>query len=167
MGVVGDSLTVGARDSGGLAERFAARGCAVTEIDALVSRPTAEGAAIVESWAAADSLPGILVVALGTNECSAASFTASARRILAAAGPERPVVWVNTWRPGCDTAVNDSLFALQNELDAARTDGGNLWILNHWSWIYDNRWPLATDGVHLNPIGYAAHADRIVAAVVG
>ena len=167
VGVVGDSLTVGARDSGGLVQRFAARGCAVTAIDARTSRPSTEGAAIVESWAASDRLPAILVVALGTNECSAPSFIPSARRILAAAGPNRPVVWVNTWRPGCDTAVNDSLFALQNELTAARADGGNLWILNHWSWIFDARWALARDGIHLNPSGYAAYADRIVTAVAG
>ncbi|MFV0318137.1 MAG: hypothetical protein ACK5O2_14395 [Microthrixaceae bacterium] len=166
VGIVGDSLVEGARDIGGLTEKFQVRGCEVVNIDAKVSRHSTDGAAIVEAWAAAGMLPRILVVALGTNECSVPPFAGPFLRILAAAGPDRPIIWVNTWRPGCDTAINDSLFAFQKELNA-RPDMGNVWILNHWQWVYENRGVLARDGIHLNSDGYRGYADRIVAAVLG
>lgn len=166
VGVVGDSLAEGARDLGDLTAKFQARGCEVINIDAEVSRHSTDGAAIVETWAAMDVLPRILVVALGTNECNTAAFAGPFWRILAAAGPDRPVVWVNSWRPGCDLEVNNALFAFQEELNL-RADMGNLWIVNHWQWVYENRGVLAGDGIHLNTAGYQGYADRIVAAVLG
>lgn len=166
VGIVGDSLVVGARDIGRLTQVLASRGCAVTAVDARTGRSTAEGANVVDAWAALGALPRVLVVGLGTNDCNAAAFEAQVRRILARVGPDRPVVWVNSWRPGCDTALNDVLFAVQAEL-GARSDGGNLWILNHWQWIYENPGLLARDRVHLNADGYRAHAQRIADKVTG
>lgn len=166
VGVIGDSLTVGARDLGGLVGRFGSVGCAVVNVDARVSRPAAEGASIAEAWAAWGVMPRILVVAVGTNDCSRGAMTAAVRRVLAAAGPDRPVVWVNTYRRGCDGPVNGALFDVQNEL-AARPDGGNLWVLDHWGAIRADPGQLARDGVHLTAAGYRAHADRIVRAVAG
>lgn len=166
VGVIGDSLIVGARDTGGLVQKFQQRGCSVTNVDARVSRPISEGARVAEAWAAFGVMPRILVVALGTNECSGPAFEANARRILAAAGPDRPVVWVNTWRPGCDVAVNGVIGRLQFDM-RSRPDAGNMWILDHWGFLRANRGLLARDGIHMNPAGYRAHADRIVQAVLG
>lgn len=165
VGVVGDSLIVGARDTGGLVSKFAARGCAVTAVDAQVSRHTSAGAEVVEGWAAHGVLPRILVVALGTNDCSGPGFETQLRRILTAAGPDRPIVWVNTWRPGCDVAVNGVIGRVQFEM-ADHGVGSNMWILDHWGFIEANR-GLLSRGVHLNAAGYQAHADRIVQAVMG
>ena len=63
-------------------------------------------------------------------------------------------------------AIDDTLFGIQLGLHLA-PNGGNLWILNHWQWVYENRGVLAGDHIHLTPAGYRAHADRIVQAVVG
>jgi lysophospholipase L1-like esterase len=166
VGLVGDSLLVGARDAGGLIARFQERGCGVTGLDARQSRSTREGADVVQRWAETGRLPRVLVVALGTNDCSSASFVPQMRRILQLAGPDRPVVWVNVWRRGCDGWVNDALWRAQQEL-GGRADGGNLWILNHWQWVADGAAVLAPDGVHLGVEGYRRHADRIVRSVVG
>lgn len=149
VGVVGDSLTVGARDFGGLAGRLAARGCEVTAIDAVQGRSTSVGADVVERWTREGRLPRILVVALGTNDCNARSFSRSAQRIMAAAGG-RPVVWVNTWRVGCDGPIN----AVIGTLPGA-------WVLDHHGWVAAHVSVLSRDGVHLNAGGYAQHAERI------
>lgn len=166
VGVIGDSLTVGARDLGGLVGRFGSVGCAVVNVDARVGRPAAEGASIAEAWAAWGVMPRVLVVAVGTNDCSRGPMASAVRRVLDAAGPDRPVVWVNTWRRGCDGPVNGALLDAQAAL-GARPDSGNLWIVDHWSAVRADPGLLARDGVHLSAAGYRAHADRIVRAVVG
>jgi lysophospholipase L1-like esterase len=165
VGVIGDSLTVGARDFGALGAKFAQAGCQVTAIDARTGRPTREGADIAEAWARNGTMPRILVVALGTNDCSRAAYTPQVARILAAAGPDRPVVWVNTWRAGCDRQINATLTDTQKIVLGNRADKGNLWILNHHGWVAANRGVLRPDGVHLNRDAYAAHAGRIVTMV--
>lgn len=166
VGVIGDSLTVGARDLGGLVGRFGSVGCSVVNVDARVGRPAAEGASVAEAWAAWNVMPRILVMAVGTNDCSRAAMASAVRRVLDAAGPDRPVVWINTWRRGCDGPVNGALFDAQNAL-ATRPDAGNLWILDHWSAVRADPGQLARDGVHLTAAGYRAHADRIVRSVAG
>lgn len=165
VGVIGDSLTVGARDTGGLVPKFAKRGCQVTVVDAAVSRHASTGADIVEHWAAEGLLPRILVVALGTNDCSGPGFEVQLQRILRAAGPDRPILWVNTWRPGCDVAINGVIGNVQFKMADHGADS-NMWILDHWGFIEANR-GLLSRGVHLNAAGYRAHADRIVSAVMG
>jgi hypothetical protein len=166
VGVVGDSLIVGARDIGGLVQKFNARGCDVTAVDAHTGRHTATGVAVIDAWASHGLLPRILVVGLGTNDCNGAVFDAQVRQVLAVVGPVRPVVWINTWRPGCDRAIDNALFGIQLGLDL-RPDSGNLWILNNWQWVFENRGVLARDGIHLTAGGYRWDADRIVQAVVG
>lgn len=153
VGVVGDSLIVGARDYGNLAGRLAARGCGVTAIDATVGRPAAAGADVVERWARQGRMPRIVVVALGTNDCNTAAFTRAAQRITAAAGG-RPVVWVNTYRAGCDRHINPVISSL-----------GGAWVLDHHSWVAANRGVLSRDGVHLTAAGYRQHAERIATKV--
>jgi lysophospholipase L1-like esterase len=162
VGIIGDSLTVGARDLGGISQKLYDNVCSTTAIDGKVSRSTAVGAGIVETWAAKGTLPSILVVELGTNDCSASAFERSARRIVAAAGPTRPIVWINTWRPSCDGAINGVIAALAAESRAQGSQGGRLWVLDHRSWIASHRELLAGDGLHLTTEGYRQYAQRIV-----
>lgn len=166
VGVVGDSLTVGARDFGSLSSKFSGQGCTVTAIDARVGRPTSEGASIIESWASQGSLPDILVVALGTNDCDPAGFLAQMQRIFLATGFTQPVVWVNTWRPGCHEGINDMLHRVQLLFNRLQPALGSLWIVDHEQWISQNRVLLAGDGIHLTGDGYRAYAERIVEAVL-
>jgi lysophospholipase L1-like esterase len=164
VGVVGDSLTVGMVTFGDLEDQLGGAGCTSTAIDGVVSRLTSTGATIVEGWAASDDLPAILVVELGTNDCTASVFERHARRILAAAGPDRPIVWINTWNPPCDAAINGVIADLQAE-GSARSDGGRLWIVDHRSWIAANPHLLSSDGLHLTGDGYRAYAQRLVQAL--
>jgi lysophospholipase L1-like esterase len=166
VGLVGDSLLVGARDIGGIVRRFEELGCGIRGLDARQSRSTREGVDIVQQWALDGRLPRVLVVALGTNDCSGPAVEPQVRRLLEIIGADRPVVWVNAWRRGCDGWINDALLRTQQAL-GARADGGNLWILNHWQWVADDRSVLATDGVHLTAEGYRRHAERIVRSVAG
>lgn len=167
VGLVGDSLMVGADTLGGLADRLAAGGCTLTRVDARTSLSSTGGAAVVEAWARAGQLPRILVVGLGTNDCSAVAVRRSAERILAAVGPNRPVVWVDIWRPGCDRATNETLVALRDELFSGRSDHGNLWLVDHHAWVAANHSVLARDRVHLTVDGYRRSAERIARTVVG
>lgn len=166
VGVIGDSLTVGARDYGNLIGKLKARGCSVRAVDARVGRPTSEGANIAEHWKRVGAMPRILVVALGTNDCQAANFERHVRRIYNAAGPHRPIIWVNTWRPGCDLRINAVIDRIQNNELNKRADKGNMWILDHWKWVDGNRHVLGSDKLHLDRHrGYPAHADRIVNSI--
>ena len=164
VGIVGDSLLVGARDLGDLKARLYDDVCSITAIDGKVGRPSSAGASIVENWASSGSLPAILVVELGTNDCSASVFEQNARRILKAAGSERPIVWVNTWRAGCDTAINGVLDRLRYE-GRSRSDGGRLWTVDDHDWITAHRQYLGGDGIHLTAAGYRAYAQRMVDAL--
>jgi lysophospholipase L1-like esterase len=164
VGIVGDSLTVGMVTYGDVEAQLAAAGCATTAVDGVVSRLTHAGATIVEGWAADDALPAILVVELGTNDCTASVFERHARRILVAAGPDRPIVWINTWNPRCDAAINAVIADLQAE-GSVRSDGGRLWIVDHRGWIAANRHLLSSDGLHLTAEGYRAYAQRLVEAL--
>lgn len=165
VGVVGDSLTVGADRFGSIRSVFEDQGCEVLAVDAREGRPTSEGATVVESWAASGTMPRILVVALGTNDCSAETFRRHVARIMAAAGPDRPVVWVNTWRAGCDVGINRVINNTQLGY-SQRPDDGNLWIVDFHGWVSLNQGVLSRDRVHLTADGYRQHARRIVDAVV-
>lgn len=161
IGMVGDSLTVGVRDYGGIKQKLYDNVCSITDISGKVGRLTSTGATIVEGWKAAGTLPSILIVGLGTNDCTASVFERHARRILAAAGPTRPIVWINTWNPRCATAINGVITKLQAESRRA-VKGGRIWILDHHGWISTHKQYLAGDGIHLTTAGYRAHAQRIV-----
>jgi hypothetical protein len=168
VGVIGDSLVVGARDHGHLVAKLQQRGCTVRAVDARVGRSTSAGADVAEHWRRVGAMPAILIVGLGTNDCVPSVFERHMRRIYAAAGPHRPIVWVNTWRPGCDLRINHVLDRFQNSELNARPDLGNVWILDHWAWIDRRRHLLWTDGIHLTKeAGYPAHADRLVGAIFG
>lgn len=168
VGLVGDSLGEGINQVGGLAVSLARRGCALIQVDVRRNRNVAQGAEIVERWAGTGQLPEVLIVILGTNDCSYAAMNAGVRRILDAAGPDRPIVWQNVYRGGCDEPVNRALDDARNAL-LARPDGGNVWIVNHSDRVSANR-SLVTDGVHMRAAGYRDDAtilaDTVSAIIV-
>ncbi len=165
VGVIGDSLTVGANQSG-LREAFSRRGCTLAFSNARSGRPTSEGATLAENIARVGWMPQILVVALGTNDWDPVVFERHARRILAAAG-NRPVVWVNTYKGNNlanSQSINNVLVRLQIERSGL-AGGGNLWVWDHYGFVAANRGVLAGDRVHLSGGGYRVHAANIAAAV--
>jgi hypothetical protein len=126
---------------------------------AYTGRHTDDG---VDEIVSRSSLPGVLVVSLGTNDDPSAtsSFQGEVERVLDAAGPSRCVVWANIVRPPY-AGVSYAGYKL-NSLSYSRP---NLIVVD-WARIARSQ-PglLASDGVHATPEGYAVRAQAIASAV--
>ena len=158
VGVVGDSLAVGS--SPFWQEAFSSRGCRLEFVNARGGRPTSEGVAVVEMLAAANRLPDILVVALGTNDSVDPRFFApKVQRIMRLAG-NRPVVWVNIDKPFVETTLNLTL-------DLADAMYPNLHVYD-WNWFADRAPQIRlADKIHLTEGGYNLRAHLIAWYVTG
>lgn len=160
VGIVGDSLAVGIALFGEPTRLLAERGCTLTMSDTRMGRTVAEGAAVVETWQRLDLLPEVLVVVLGTNDCDGASMVSGVERILAAVGPDRPVVWQNTFRAGCDVAVNQALADVRAG-EMATTGVCRLWVFDHHGAV-TRRPALVHDGLHLATDEYLQRTRDLV-----
>jgi hypothetical protein len=155
---VGDSLAVGSDPP----LRQLLPGWSITT-DALKSRPTGAGVAIIDRQA---SLPAALVVELGTNDSpdQPAQFASYVRHVLALAGPNRCVVWVNIHRPPYDGV---SYAGFNRALDQIAASSANLAVVD-WNGMVDSgQAQVAGDGVHATPDGYRARAAAIAQALQG
>lgn len=160
VAVVGDSLAVGITLLARPTQLFAERGCTLLMTDAVMGRKVAAGADVVETWQRLGVLPEVLVVMLGTNDCDGPSMRRGVQRILTAAGPDRPIVWQNTFRDGCDAAVNEALLDLRAE-EMASTGTCRLWVIDHHAEVL--REPtLVYDGLHLTDDAYRQRARDLV-----
>ncbi len=158
VGVVGDSLTVGSMPYWEPA--FAARGCALSFVNARGGRPTSEGVRAIELLAQAGQLPDILVVALGTNDSiDPRTFGPRVDRVMAVAG-DRPVVWVNIDKPFVELTLNLALNLAQIHFD-------NLWVYDWNSFVDAHPQIRQGDGIHLSEGGYALRAALIAREVTG
>ncbi|HUY50951.1 MAG TPA: acyltransferase family protein [Streptosporangiaceae bacterium] len=125
-------------------------------IDAQVSRQVSVGLSIAAQLAATGALRPIVVFALGTNGTFA---TSQVRQLLAAIGPHRKLVLVNTYeaRPWQDG--NNQVIA------AAARQHANVVVANWFAAIEhrtDLLWP---DEVHPQPPGARLYAHTVAAAV--
>jgi hypothetical protein len=155
---VGDSLAVGSDPP----LRQLLPGWSVTT-DALKSRPTAAGVAIIDRQ---PSLPSRLVVELGTNDSpdQSAQFAGYVRHVLALAGANRCVVWVNIHRP----PYNGISYAGYNRaLDQVAASSPNLAVVDWNGMVNANPALVGGDGVHATPDGYRARAAAIAQALEG
>jgi lysophospholipase L1-like esterase len=155
---VGDSLAAGSDPP----LRRLLPGWSVTT-DALKSRPTSAGVAIIDRQPA---LPGSLVVELGTNDSpdQSARFAGYVRHVLALAGPSRCVVWVNVHRPPYNGV---SYAGFNRALDQIAASSSNLAVVD-WNGMVDSgAADVAGDGVHSTPAGYEARAAAIAQALQG
>lgn len=146
LAVVGDSLAVGTSDI--LPDVMP--GWTVTT-DAATSRPTADGIRRIE--ALGDSMPSVLAVSLGTNDDPSATrtFRQQVNRVVAAAGANRCVLWMEIRRPPLNGVSYDAFNSVLR--DVAR-DKPNFVVVNA-------RGELAGDGVHQTPDGYRTRARDI------
>ena len=162
---VGDSFGVGATQFGKLGEQLAAVDCTLRRVDVVIGRHPTAGAAVVERWAAEGDMSSILVVALGTNGCrDETQMVSGMQRIHAAAGPDRPIVWVNVWNRDCDANANRVLNNMVIEAHYARADHGRMWVVDHWAWMATDP-GRSPDGLHLTTAGYREYAVRIVSVI--
>src|SRR5436189_431269 len=131
--------------------------------DALKSRPTATGVAIIDRR---PSLPDSLVVELGTNDSSdqSAQFAGQVRHVLQLAGPDRCVVWVNIHRPPYNGV---SYAGFNRALDQIAATSSNLAVVDWNGMVKSGQATVAGDGVHATPEGYQARAAAIAQALEG
>jgi lysophospholipase L1-like esterase len=155
---VGDSLAVGSDPP--LRQLLPA--WAITS-DVLKNRTTAVGVAIIDRQ---QSLPGALVVELGTNDSpdQSAQFAGYVRHVLELAGPDRCVVWVNIHRPPYNGV---SYAGFNRALDQIAATSNNLAVIDWNGMVHSSQARVAGDGVHATPAGYEARATAIAQALQG
>lgn len=153
--VVGDSLAVGA--AGPL--RDALGGYQVSS-DALTGRTTQQGITALKAKPLA-SLPGTVVISLGTNDDpgNPSAFRTRVREIMTYVGEKRHVVWVNLRGAG----LGGSLAPLNQVLTQESRRYENLTILNWNRQVTEQN--IEMTGVHTNPEGYTKRAKAIANAV--
>jgi lysophospholipase L1-like esterase len=148
--ILGDSLTVGA--SPYLAGLLPGRS---VSIDARVGRTTDQGIAIAAREA--PTLPGKVMVALGTNDgASGPEFAQRIDQLMALLGTRR-VLWVNVSRPGYQ-ALNDALVSAVGRYP-------NLQVVDWRSAIAQHPEDVAGDGIHCTDAGYQFRAQVMAAAL--
>jgi hypothetical protein len=155
---VGDSLAVGSDPP----LRQLLPGWSITT-DALKSRPTAAGVAIIDSRS---SLPDSLVVELGTNDSpdQSARFAGYVRHVLQLAGPDRCVVWVNIHRPPYNGV---SYAGFNRALDQIAATSSNLAVIDWNGMVNAGQAQVAGDDVHPTAAGYESRATAIAQALQG
>jgi lysophospholipase L1-like esterase len=153
---LGDSLAVGS----GTPLEGLLTGRTVTTLAAR-DRTSAQGLSILRG---VSSVPSTIVVQLGTNDTSVATFRASVLSVLAIARRESAtVLWVNVARPPLSGTTDTQLNAVLT--DAAATHP-NLRIVDWKAAVAGGRVNLADD-VHPTAAGYAVRAQLISDAVAG
>jgi len=155
---VGDSLAVGSDPP----LRQLLPGWSITT-DALKNRPTSVGVAIIDRQ---PSLPGSLVVELGTNDSpdQTARFAGYVRHVLQVAGATRCVVWVNIHRPPYNGI---SYAGFNSALDQIAATSRNLAVVDWNGMVRSGQGQVGGDGVHATPAGYQARAGAIAQALQG
>jgi lysophospholipase L1-like esterase len=152
VGVVGDSLTVGAQPYLGAA--MSKKGCTVAWVDGRTSRPTSEGVAILEAHQRAGTLPRILIVGLGTNDRDwLGDFPGHVDRVMAIAAG-RPVIWIDSAFGPVRDVVNGTLTVKAQQYPNLKIMSwdGPYWSTPSWR---------AGDNVHATAAGYQARANMM------
>lgn len=155
--VVGDSLTVGASQFGGLEDKFVDAGFSPA-VQARTGRGVPWGLSVLQAQGRA--LPGTVVVALGTNDVAAGrsvqSFADHVDAIMSTVGPTRQVLWLNLDMQGPPWGAQAARF---NRVLAERTGRyPNLAVADWNSYVDANRSWVVSDGIHLNGRGYRQRA---------
>lgn len=126
-----------------------------------ISRHAPEGVGVLRRRG---SLPGAIVVSLGTNDDPRAvdAFRGAVEATLEIAGRTRCVVWPNIVRP----PVGGAGYGAYNQaLAQAARRHSNLRVVDWVEMVARNRGWLASDGVHVNAAGYQARARAIAEQV--
>lgn len=151
VGILGDSLTVGAGRFGKLEETFAREGCEVAWVDAAGGRRTSDGVALLEQRNATEQLPYALIIGLGTNDrFQLEQFSRHVDRVMQLANG-RKVAWIDT----AHLPVRDTINAI---LARKARQYPDLTIIEWNEPYWANPTWRASDDIHATPIGYAARS---------
>ena len=152
--LVGDSLNVGI-------EPYLAKELPGWHIDRhdRIGRATPEG--IAELRRLAGSLGSVVVVSLGTNDPdgSEGEFGRLVHEAIAVAGADRCLVWATIVRDGAGRSGFDDI------LTRARSENGNLRLVDWSRMVARDRSLLSGDAVHATPDGYARRAAETARAI--
>ena len=155
---IGDSLTVGMRDAGGLRDKYTAAGWDSTDIEAKKSDNTEQAIAKVTADSAIVAQAGTVVVMLGTNP-SQDSAGAIKKMIdtIRSINPTANIVWMNNRTDINDFAANNASLLLQSlALKFKVIDWSSEYVKNK------AKYPGLGDGTHLNAAGYAAKSTFLI-----
>ena len=153
--VVGDSLTVGA-------EPWLPSPIVV---DAAEGRSVGGGLAVLHRRAARQSLPGTVLVALGTNDLAAtASQVEEWARLAREIVGDRRLVWVNLW---CDPSRDPDLarYRRVNDALAAAAERHGIELADWERWADHRDVQHTPDGVHHDEDSYRQRARFYVEAL--
>lgn len=158
--IYGDSLAIGLSAYAGGA--FAAAGLPTPKVEGRIGMKAATGLANLR--ARCTSLPSTVIVSLGTNDFWLSSTTAEGwvNSLAACAGPQRTIIWVNTYlRPR--SAVYAGYRNVNRGLLRAAVRHPNVHIIDWASFVAGGGISLR-DGVHPFAAGYRLRANFIATA---
>ncbi len=155
---VGDSLTVGMRDAGGLRDKYTAAGWDSTDIEATVGERTEQAIVKVTADSAIVAQAGTVVVMLGTNQSTGyADKIKQMVDTIRGINPTANIVWMNSRTDKQDYAADNASLLLQSlALKFKVIDWSSEYAKNK------AKYPGAGDGIHLNGAGYAAKSTFLI-----
>lgn len=167
VAVVGDSLTVSARDE--ITSELTGLGLDVLVVDGVESRRMTAGSTARPSGLDAihairqelDAAPELWVIALGTNDVGAQvdeqRFRDDVRAALAGVGNDTPVIWVDIWIRDRRAAAVAANGVIRDELAGRTAPSGVVGWFAHGG----DEALVTDDGIHLTSRGQAAFATAI------
>lgn len=153
--IVGDSLTLGARPW--LARDFSRRDAKLIGVNASIGRQVAEGLAVLRRMG--DSLPGTVMVSLGTNDLLASTrqvegWLRTARQLVG----DRRLIWVNLRANATQSKMLARYRVINDALDAAARRYG-VEIADWDAWAGARRVRTLSDGIHYSATAYRLRAS--------
>jgi lysophospholipase L1-like esterase len=168
MYVIGDSLTIGMRDLGGLQDKLTAKGWNVTKITANSGYSVTDSLPVADSDLAQIQQANVIVVALGTNsslnvqaDTPKEAFMTHITAMLAKFGSKK-VFWVNAYVKVSGktyTGTNSALSTAAESKSITNIDFSNTAQRN------PQEFEFAADGIHMTNSGYGSKSDFVVNAV--
>ena len=161
VGVLGDSLTLGAQGPGRLEEALDAFGCELAWVDAATGRRTSQGVALLEERNAEEVLPYALVIGLGTNDGTEADEIGEYIDRVMALANGRKVAWIDVAHLPVRSTINPILARKARQYPHLSVIG---WNEPYWA---NPTWR-GTDGIHATSVGYLARSELMAehAAVI-
>jgi hypothetical protein len=161
VGILGDSLTVGADQLGRLDEAFAREDCTIAWVDAANGRRTSDGVALLERRNATEQLPYALIIGLGTNdEFQLEQFSSHVDRVMELANG-RKVAWIDNAHLPVRATINAILARKARQYP-------DLTIIEWNEPYWANPTWRASDSIHATTTGYIARSTLMAehAAVI-
>ncbi len=158
--VIGDSLSVGMRDMGGLSNKLTQAGWNVKDIEATIGITASQSLQKIDTDSALVSQSSAIVVALGTNK--EGNFGNAIKLMvdkIRSYSQNIQIYWMNAYAPNFD--YNDI-----NSAISAQSTALNYKIIDWRAEAEPNQAKYQFDGVHHSGQGYQLKSDFLVSSIV-